>query len=132
MLFDRKMIESPNCSFCEDHPETIYHLFIACRHVRPLWSNLEQMLEVSLNDQEKLLGCFSSMTNKKFDVISHVTILVKYYIHICRINKNTPCPKVLKRRIIYSQFIKSEIAKKKNKEELHDRKWNPFLECFSV
>ena len=82
MLFDRTMVESPNCTFCDSHIESIYHLFVACRHVQPLWSSLEQMLDKTLTDEEKLLGCYSSLTNKQYDVMSHVIILVKYYIHI--------------------------------------------------
>ena len=132
MLFDRTMVESPNYTFCDSHIESIYYLFVAYRHVQPLWSSLEQMLDNTLTDEEKLLECYSSLTNKQYDSMSHVTILVKYYIHICRMKKNIPCPKVLKRRILYSQFIESEIAKKKSKEEQHDRKWNFFLECFST
>ena len=71
------------------------------------------------------------MANKQYDVISHITILVKYYIHMCRIKGSLPCSKVLKRRILYSQFLEAEIAKRKNKEEEHDKKWNLFLENFS-
>ena len=72
------------------------------------------------------------MANKKYDVVSHITILVKYYIHICRIKGTIPCSKILKRRILYAQFLESEIAKKKSKHEEHDKKWNLFLENFSI
>ena len=128
---NREIVESPNCTFCKEYVETQNHIFIECKHVKPLWSAIEAILGNKLNDTEKMLGCFSSMMNKKYDVVSHITILVKYYIHICRIKGNIPCSKVLKRRILYSQFLESEIAKKKNKQEEHDRKWNTFLENFS-
>ena len=133
MLFrnNKDIVESPNCSFCKDAIETQYHIFIECKYVKPLWSAIETVIDQKLNDTEKMLGCYLSMTNKKYDVVSHITILVKYYIHICRLQGNIPCPKVLKRRILYSQFLESEIAKKKNKEEEHDKKWNRFLENFS-
>ena len=133
MLFrnNRGIVESPNCTFCKEVLETQYHIFIECKHVKPLWYDIEAILDNKLSDTEKMLGCLSSMANKKYDVVSHITILVKYYIHICRINGNIPCSKVLKRRILYSQFLESEIARKKNKEEEHDKKWNSFLENFS-
>ena len=51
--------------------------------------------------------------NKRDTVTSHITIIVKYYIHICRIKKQIPCTGVLRRRILYSQFLESQITKKK-------------------
>ena len=125
------IVESPNCTFCREHIETQHHIFIECRHVKPLWTDIEIILDQKLSDTDKMLGCFLTMANKKYDVISHITILVKYYIHICRIKGTVPCSKVLKRRILYSQFLESEIAKKKGKNEEHDKKWNLFLENFS-
>ena len=129
---NRDIVDSPNCTFCKDYTENQYHLFIECRHVQPLWADIQNIIGQKLSDTEKMLGCFLTMTNKKYDVISHITILVKYYIHICRIKGVIPCSKVLKRRILYSQFLESEIAKKKGKEEDHDKKWNKFLESFSM
>ena len=70
--------------------------------------------------------------NKRDTATSHIAIIVKYYIHIRRINKQIPCTRVLRRRILYSQFLESQIAKKKNKMEQHDEKWNTFLENFSM
>ena len=125
MLFERKMVDSPLCTFCQAHTETLIHLFVSCSYVKPLWLSMENMLDYSFSEAEKLLGCFSTMKNKKFDV------LLKYYVHICRINNQKPSPKVLKRRILYSQFIESEIAKKRNKMDNHDLKWSSFLQNFS-
>ena len=129
---DRGIVESPNCTFCREHIETQNHIFIECKYVKPLWSDIEAILAKKLNDTEKMLGCILTMTNKRYDVVSHITILVKYYIHICRIKGTIPYSKVLKRRILYSQFLESEIAKKKGREEDHDKKWNIFLENFSM
>ena len=132
MLFERNMIESPLCSFCKEHTETLLHLFVECNHVKPLWLSMESILDHTFSEAEKLFGCFSTMKNKKFDVLSHITILLKYYIHICRINEQKPSPKVLKRRVLYSQFLESEIAKKRNKMDNHNLKWSVFLENFSM
>ena len=132
MLFDRNMVDSPLCSFCKEHTETLLHLFVNCDHVKPLWLSIENMLDHKFGDSEKLFGCYSTMKDKTFDVLSHIAILLKYYIHTCRINKQLPSPKVLKRRILYSQFLESEIAKKRNKMVNHELKWNLFLENFSA
>ena len=88
---NRNIVESPNCTFCNDYTENQYHLFIECKHVQPLWADLETILGQKLSDTEKMLGCFLTMTNKRYDVVSHITILVKYYIHICHIKGTIPC-----------------------------------------
>ena len=33
-----------NCSFCNDHPETVLHLFWHCIHVRKLWQDISRFL----------------------------------------------------------------------------------------
>ena len=130
MLYERKMLDSPLCTFCQRHNETLPHLFVSCDYVKPLWSSIEQIMGYKFKESEKLFGCFSTMKNKQFDVLSHITILLKYYVHICRINNKIPSQKVLRRRILYSQFLESEIAKKRNKMDNHDTKWSAFLENF--
>ena len=36
-LFTIKQKDSPNCSFCDNEPETYLHLFIECQTVKPIW-----------------------------------------------------------------------------------------------
>uniref|UniRef100_A0A8C8LLL7 Reverse transcriptase zinc-binding domain-containing protein n=1 Tax=Oncorhynchus tshawytscha TaxID=74940 RepID=A0A8C8LLL7_ONCTS len=39
-----------NCSFCNDHPETVVHLFWHCMHVRKLWQDISRMTKTFLKD----------------------------------------------------------------------------------
>ena len=63
MLFrnNRGLVDSPNCTFCKEVIETQYHIFIECKHVKPLWSEIEAIFDRTLGDVEKMLGCFSSI-----------------------------------------------------------------------
>ena len=72
MLYERKMIDSPLCTFCQRHNETLLHLFVSCDYVKPLWSSIEQIMGYKFKESEKLFGCFSTMKNKQFDVLSHL------------------------------------------------------------
>ena len=42
-LHKLKLIESPNCSFCGENPETIDHLFVECYEVKKLWRAVEDL-----------------------------------------------------------------------------------------
>ena len=33
-----------NCSFCNDHPETVVHLFGHCIHIRKLWQDISRFI----------------------------------------------------------------------------------------
>ena len=44
-LYQIKYKESPKCSFCKEHDETLKHLFIDCTFVKPLWNSLQCLLK---------------------------------------------------------------------------------------
>ena len=37
------------CTFCHNHSETIFHLFIECQYVENLWKRLEQWIYEKCN-----------------------------------------------------------------------------------
>ena len=129
-LAEKNMIDHDTCTFCQRNTESLTHLFIDCPFTEKLWIELERITEYKFNNSEKLFGCFTSLSEQHFNVISHCTILLKYYVHICRIKNTVPSVQIFRKRILYSQFLESEIAKKRNKIELHDSKWMTTLEKF--
>merc|ERR1712121_243373 len=130
MLLQKNVIDDDKCTFCEAYTESITHLFIDCLFTRKLWIELERITKHRFTNSEKLFGCYKNLNEFHFNAISNCTILLKYYIHICRIKNKTPLTQIFRKRILYSQFLESEIAKKKNKMEFHDSKWLTFLENF--
>ena len=131
MLHDRKITtNSPLCTFCNKEEETLDHLFIDCPSILPLWNELELILSYTFSRQEKIFGCYDNLNNNHFDIISHCSLLLKYYVHICRLNKNTPNTKVLVKRIQYASDLELSIATRKNKTDRHHQKWSPYLNFF--
>ena len=130
LLFQKNLIDDDSCTFCRENTESITHLFIDCPFTSKLWTELERITEYKFTNSEKLFGCFKNLNELHFKVISHCTILLKYYVHICRIKNTTPLTQIFRKRILYSQFLESEIAKKRDKTELHDNKWMRILENF--
>ena len=122
------MIDSQLYTLCNSEPETLEHLFIECPVVKPLWTALEAILEYNFSVPEKLFGCFQHINDKHFDIISHLGILLKYYIHICRIKDKKPHPIVMMKRFEYAYNLEEEIAKKKGKVDRHHQKWSMVID----
>ena len=72
------------CSFCNQHPETILHLFYYCEKVKTFWTDLKTWLEIKtyiilqVNVKKNLL--FSKQAHTA--LLNHLLLLAKY--HICR------------------------------------------------
>ncbi|CDQ98504.1 unnamed protein product, partial [Oncorhynchus mykiss] len=87
-----------NCSFCNDHLETVLHLFWHCIHVRKLWQDISRFIiehiyeDVTLLWRDVMLGVFTYDRNKlkHFYVINFIILLAKFHIHKCKFtNKKT-------------------------------------------
>ena len=48
-LFKLNISPSEMCTFCYNHSETIFHLFIECQYVANLWKRLEQWIYEKCN-----------------------------------------------------------------------------------
>ena len=69
--------ESNKCTFCKGPEESLRHLFVDCKFVQPIWNELHNLMNESLRDDEKIFGKYENIDDKPFDLLSHVTIIVK-------------------------------------------------------
>ena len=115
--------ESPNCTFCSEHIETLKHLFIDCKHVRVIWNDLQTLLNEQLNDEEKLFGLFEKIDDNSSDLISHITIIVKQVIHVSRMASSRPSLRQVIRKISEVERIEYQIAIRNSKLARHLTKW---------
>ena len=123
---------TPTCSFCNEAVETLIHLFVECPMVNHLWLCVENDLSISFGKSEKILGFYEHLDNRVFDIYSHITIIVKYYIHICRLKRSKLCYKVLVKQIASVETIEHRIAYKRGKLKQHSEKWATVIEKFSL
>ena len=121
-----KYKESPRCSFCNDHDETLKHLFIDCKFVKPLWNSLQSLLNYTFTDEEKLFGLYEKIDDDNFDLISHITIITKQCIHLCRYANSKPTFEQINAKIVEIENIEYRIALKNKKLERHLIKWKLF------
>ena len=132
-----KMSDTPLCDFCKKEIETLAQVFVECEIVRPLWVFLCKILTKShsiqpLNMAQKILGMYEKITETGYDIINHLTIVLKYYVHLCKYKNDIPNKAGLIEKIKDTAVIEKRIAKSKGKEDKHDKKWNAFLEVFEL
>ena len=116
--------ETPNCSFCNEHIETLGHLFVDCRYVKLIWNDLQTLFSEILTDEQKLFGLFEKIDNSSFDLLSHVTIITKQCIHVSRMASSKPSYRQVMRKISEVENIEYQIAVRNAKLDVHLRKWS--------
>ena len=89
------------------------------------WLNNHNIQVDKLDEITILFGCFNN--NLDSNLLSHIIILGKLTIYICR-NKNIkPSLSLLKAKTIQIRKLELFIAKKNKKEDFHNRKWQKML-----
>ena len=87
-----------SCTFCNMHPETVFHLFWTCQHTRTLWQGICRFIldyiydafVLCLND---VLFGFTNYRRELDDVFflcNLIIFLAKFYIHKCKVLKIKP------------------------------------------
>ena len=113
--------DTPNCSFCNEHTETLRHLFIDCSIVKMIWNDLQALLNEKLTGEQKLFGLFEKIDDTAFDLLNHITIITKQCVHVSRMVSTKPtCRQVIK-KISEVENIEYQIAVRNAKLNLHLR-----------
>ena len=79
-----------------------------------------------------MFGCFENTNDRSFDILSHLTIITKYFIHKCRLQKFKPSYIALKKEITSIESLELKIATKSNKIKRHLEKWDKVITLFSM
>lgn len=81
-LFKINKIDNEMCSYCQEQPEKIHHLFLRCPKIRTFYTDLQSWLksaisiEISLSEREILFAY-----NGKNDLENYIYVLIKYFIY---------------------------------------------------
>jgi len=119
---------------CDGKIETLKHLFFECENLKVFWKKItSQFLKPfgvkSLNKENVIFGI--TPNDKLYNVVNHIILEAKYYIHVCRLEKNIPVFTRLKNRLKITENIERHIAFKNNKMEKHEYKWHHFINYLS-
>ena len=63
-----------------------------------------------------------------YDIVNHLMITLKYYIHICKCKQIMPSTVGLIEKIKDTERLEKMIAIRKQKLEKHQRKWDLYLQ----
>lgn len=129
-LFKIGRKESANCYFCSDFPETLDHLFCDCRRVVPLWEKLVDKINTGTDHSYNLtLSKFNFLfgiqsRDKYASCINFLCLCLKYYIYSCRFQGKELIFEAFVSMVKFKQKIEYKIAQKKNKLQVHFKKWS--------
>ena len=130
LLFQCKIKNSPMCSICKLETESLSHLFIECRRVKEMWSQVENWIEASLGErftltpQDIIFGCNT-------DVLNLIILITKQYIFQTSRKEQPLVLDDIKRKIYY--YYKTEKIQSLVKGNTHkfDKKWNKWVSLFT-
>ena len=118
------------CSLCGQNVETVTHLFFSCIESHKLWTEIRNwstscIILPELTEKIIFLGWFEDHPHNT--LINHTILLYKQFIYKNRGAKSKI--NITGFRHFLKSVINTEkvIAKKRNKVDLHLKKWNPFL-----
>lgn len=129
-LYKVNLCKHEMCSFCGTEIETLMHIFAKCDYVNPLWEMLEEIFTYRFSEEDRIFGVYKELGLRSFDILSHCGIILKYYVHLCRMNNFKPRVATLEKRILYNEMLEKQIATNKNRLGKHVRKWRSVLDYF--
>ena len=115
--------DTENCSLCGQFPETYYHLFYACEHVKKLIEHVQGVYDSPDNDFQYRNIIFNSVNHCRYVAVNCVVLLLKQYVYRQRcVNKPV---NVLEFKRLVAECKNSEkyYAKKEQKMRSFFRKW---------
>jgi exonuclease III len=129
-LYQMKLVNNNMCSLCQQHAETVEHLFVNCVQVKSFWSNFkdwwcktyEQL--IVLTSSVILLGHNPRNPNV---ALNHLLIIAKQYIYWCRLNNRKLNFPEYSRRVHYVSQMEKMLAKTLKGKRRFNLKWKYIL-----
>ena len=118
--------ETKQCSFCNEYPETVAHLFFSCNVSKNLWLQLklffgDDILHFDLSPQTALFGF--TQTNDA-NIQNHLLLLFKLYLYRSRCHKNIHLKSLLFEINKVKSLEKSIAESNQKKIKFYKLKWN--------
>jgi exonuclease III len=136
ILARMKVMDSNECSFCNQEKDTVYHYLWDCTHVQLFWNDFVKYLQDHCTNCDRLvlnsaLVLFGNDNKSKTDVgFRHILLVAKFFIYKCRINKIKPT--IVQFLIVLIQNYKIEQLSFKLNMNYGSfaQKWDPYKSLF--
>ena len=124
-LYKYGILQSPDCTFCEQETETIKHLFVDCNHVKLLWNFVKEKYKLTELTAEAII--LNNAHKNLNHPLNSIVLMVKYYVYRTRCLKERLSAKSCENYIRSYINVEEMIAKSKDKLDLHKNKWSEFI-----
>ena len=132
-LFKYGIKNSNLCDFCNMNIETLSHLFWECPRVQEFWNNISKLLQsveinINLNFETISLGISENTQNQRHKIGNFIIIFSKRFLFRTKYLKEIPNYAMFKNCLLKRIKIEKIIAINKDKQNVHDMKWTPFID----
>ena len=118
---------SENCTYCNEHPESLVHLFYTCSVSTSLWQKVFEMIQQRFGTQQLTITPYSIICNKvaqgQGNIINFIVLYVKYFIYTQRCLEQSIDFPIFKAKLGTIENMEKYIAIKNNKLVQHNKKW---------
>ena len=132
-LFKYGIKNSNLCDICNMNIETLSHLFWECPRVQEFWNNISKLLQsveinINLNFETISLGISENTQNQRHKIGNFIIIFSKRFLFRTKYLKEIPNYAMFKNCLLKRIKIEKIIAINKDKQNVHDMKWTPFID----
>ena len=135
-LFRFGLSQSPNCTFCNEEPESLEHLLSRFKVSSEFWKEVLSWLKEnnivieSFGEIGLFLGIFEE--SEDFLLINHVMLSGKYYIYVRKCPGSLPSLRgfIARTRRVYN--IELHIARERDKLAIHFKKWEKLVAALNT
>ena len=128
-----KDTQSHLCTFCNDHSETIQHLFWDCKKTSSFWNDLLNLVNsrckhvhnFNLNKNLVIFGRSDMVFTD--DICNLMILLAKYFIYRCKVNNSPLLIKLFVSEFYKTYCIENTISEY-NRNQMN--RWIPYLDLF--
>ena len=126
-----KILFDDTCSICSVDQDSNYHMLLGCRHIRQLWSEVEDWIkeithnDYILTDRRKILGDLENNAT-----INIIILNTKKVIYLCKLDNKKP--HLLQVQLNVKKVYNHDLYKLliNNKQVMFERKWSLLLNFF--
>ena len=131
------LAESPLCNLCGISEETTTHLFLTCPITTNLWQTIQRKCSPFLTLPDITvstvhLGFFSEPPDQNMMIKNQVLLSFKQFIYKHRADRPSVNFENFLRYLMLIHKIEFKIAKDKERQEVHWKKWDTLLQFSDI
>lgn len=117
------------CTFCQNAPETVLHLFMECHLVQIFWHNLEKWIKyifkisVTFNKTTIILNNYNGQGR---NMVNMFVLVAKQYIYATKCNQTNLKFIGFSKKLVQTHSIEKSVAIRQDKLKKHEHKWYLF------